>query len=747
MAENSEIHEGSPEKPGATPEKGGVNFAIFSQNATKVELCLFDDKGQETKRLALPGRTEDGMWHGFVPDLKEGQQYGYRVHGPYEPEKGHRFNPNKLLIDPYAKQLKGKVDYDRPEIFGYTLGHPDGDLSFDERDSAPFVPRAVVVNPEKNAGLTGEKPRTSWDRTTVYEMHLKGFTQLHPGVEKSKRGTFAALQNEAVCDHIKSVASAAELLPVQFAETRKPTGKPNYWKYDPLCFFAPQPEYLASRDGDITEVQKAVGSLHEKGIEFVVDTVGNHTGEGNEQGPTLSFRGIDNASYYKLLPGKERYYDSDTTGCGNTLNMNHPKVRGMFVDSLRHWSQVMGADGFRFDLATVLARQPSGEYSPDHDFLKDVAADPELSKLKMIAEPWDTGLGGYQVGNFPKPWREWNGKFRDTARRFWSGRYGMAAEMATRVCGSDDLMRKDESGPSHSVNFITAHDGFTLHDLVSYSRKHNEANGEDNRDGEDENNSDNCGIEGETDIGHVKAYRAKRERNMLASLYLARGVPMMTAGDEFSRTQGGNNNAYCQDNEISWVDWKGEKENLPFVRHLQKLRQEHPALGNTDFFKGQAVDEKGTKDITWLKPDGTEHENLGDPGERAFAYMVSGDSVREKNGGKPDDDFLVIMNAHDGEISWKLPRPPGGGKWQCVFDTVGIKDDMVRAAPKNPEAGSGKRNLHTQVQGEKTLYGSKKPYIVEPHSVVMLTAKRDGRTQWKSRPAISSLFKKDRSSR
>lgn len=712
---------GSSQNPGANVTKDGVQFSLFSKNATKVELCLFDKDGNETQRLAMPKKDKNGMWTGMVPGMKEGQQYGYRVHGPYDPKNGHRFNPNKLLMDPYAKELKGELQH-RDEIYGYTKGHPDGNLSFDERDSAPFVPKSVVVKPKKGKDVTGEKPQTPWEKTTIYEAHVKGLTKLHPDVPEDEKGTYAALQNPEVLKHVKSVASTVELLPVQMSEQVKPSGLDNYWKYDPLNYFALDPSYASDKEDTIGEFQKTVKTMHAEGLEVVMDVVGNHTGEGDADGPTVSFRGLDNASYYLHKQGEngELELDGDATGCGNTLNMNEPAVRKMFVDSLRHSAETLGVDGFRFDLASTLVRDENGNFDQNHPFFKDVENDPVLSKVKLISEPWD--LKGYNVGDFPKEYRDWNDKFRDDTRRFWSGQYGMACAMAERVCGSDVMLEKEE-GKTASVNFITAHDGFTLHDLVSYKEKHNEANLEDSRDGSNNNHCDNCGVEGETNIPNIKAYRAKRERNMLSTLFLARGTPMLTAGDEMSRTQGGNNNAYCQDNEISWVNWESEKENLPFVQKLKKLRDEHPAIGSTKLFNGQKVPGTAHKDITWLRPDSKELENQdwSNAGSRALAYMVSGDSVKDENGGKPDDDFIVIMNAHDGEITWNLPKAPGGGKWEMVVDTVGIQEEMTRAAPVK----EGSKKLKVQKQDEKTKYGPKKPYIVEKHSVVVLKAKRE----------------------
>src|SRR4051812_17465576 len=564
----STIREGKPFPLGATWDGLGVNFALFSAHATKVELCIFDDAGEkEIERFDLPEYTDE-VWHGYVPTARPGTVYGYRVHGAYEPDAGHRFNPNKLLIDPYARQLVGELRW-APELFGYQLDHPDKDKSYDGRDSAPYMLKCRVIDPAFAWGAS-RKPETSWARTIIYEMHVKGFTQRHPLIPESDRGTFAGLSHPAIPAYLRSLGiTSVELLPIHsFIDDSYlvDKGLRNYWGYNSLAFFAPEPRYLHSAVAK--EFKAMVNQFHAHGIEVILDVVYNHTAEGNELGPTLSFKGIDNASYYRLIPDQKRYYINDT-GTGNTVNLSHQRVLQMVTDSLRYWVQQTHVDGFRFDLGTILAREPNG-FDNRSGFLKACCQDPVLGTVKLIAEPWDVGPGGYQVGAFPPGWAEWNDKFRDAVRDYWKGN-ASAAALAPRLCASPDLFNHRGRKPSASVNFVTAHDGFTLNDLVSYNDKHNEANGEDNRDGSSDNRSWNCGAEGPTDDAEIEKLRERQKRNILATLLFSQGTPMLLAGDEFGRTQKGNNNAYCQDNEISWVDWSlaGKSAGLvDFVRTL-----------------------------------------------------------------------------------------------------------------------------------------------------------------------------------
>ena len=540
------LREGMPHLRGAAWDGDGVNFSLFSAHATGVELCLFDANGErELERIALPEYTDE-IWHGYLEGAAPGLVYGYRVHGPYEPEQGHRFNPHKLLIDPYARELIGSLTWD-PACFGYTMGAENEDLSFDERDSAAFVPKAVVVDPGFD-WLRNVEPRVPWDRTIFYELHVRGYTRLHPAVAERHRGTFAGLATPQVIDYVKSLGvTSIELLPVHMFLNDGhllDKGLTNYWGYNSIAFFAADPRYLADPLRGVQEFKEMVARFHDAGLEVILDVVYNHTAEGNERGATLSFRGIDNASYYRLLPDKKRYYINDT-GTGNTLNLSHPRVIQMVTDSLRYWVQEMHVDGFRFDLGTILAREPNG-FDNRSGFLKACSQDPVLAGVKLIAEPWDCGPGGYQVGEFPPGWAEWNDKYRDTVRDYWRGEV-TAGALAQRYYGSADIFDRHGRRPQASINFITAHDGFTLNDLVSYNERHNEANGEDNRDGHTDNRSWNCGVEGPTDDPEVNRLRQQQMRNFLATLLLSQGTPMLTAGDEFARTQRGNNNAYCQD--------------------------------------------------------------------------------------------------------------------------------------------------------------------------------------------------------
>ncbi len=678
------ISEGSPHPRGATWDgKGGVNFALFSANATKVEVCLFDRNGRETARIALP-EYRDETWHGYVPGIGPGQSYGYRVHGPYEPSAGHRFNPNKLVLDPYARAHIGELAWN-PAVFAYPLDHPDKDLAFDERDSAPFMPKCVVVDPNFDWEREAKRARVPWDRTIVYETHVKGFTKLHPAVPEAERGTYRGLSHPEVIKYIKSLGvTSVELLPVHtfindsFLLERKLT---NYWGYNSIGFFAPDPRYAADTTTTLQEFKEMVARFHDAGLEVIIDVVYNHTAEGNELGPTLSFKGIDNASYYRLMPDNKRYYINDT-GTGNTVNLSNPVVIQMVCDSLRYWAQEMHVDGFRFDLGTVLAREPGG-FDTHNGFMKTVMQDPLLTKVKMIAEPWDCGPGGYQVGGFPPGWGEWNDKFRDTVRDFWRGE-ASATAIAPRLCGSPDLFNHRGRQPWSSVNFITAHDGFTLNDTVTYNEKHNDANGEGNRDGHSHNRSWNHGAEGPTDDAAITDLRERQMKNMLATLLLSQGTPMLLAGDEFARTQQGNNNAYCQDNEISWMDWNhGEqaKRLIEFTREVIGIRHAYPILRRVRWLTGQFDPELEVKDLEWINANGSpmEQSHWDDAGQRCFGLLLDG-RARETGVRRRGEltTLLLVVNAWHGNVTFRLPQAPGGSGWTLWLDTVrpGLPGDV-----------------------------------------------------------------------
>ena len=641
---------GRPYPRGATWDGEGVNFALFSEHANKVELCLFDPSGRrELQRITLPERTNH-VWHCYLPEARPGMLYGYRVHGPYEPARGHRFNPHKLLLEPYAKDIAGTLRWSDAH-FGYRLSHRQADLSFDRRDNAAGMPKCRVIDPAFSWG-DDRRPNIDWHEMVVYELHVRGLTMRHPDVPAPLRGTYAGVATAPVVEHLQRLGiTTVELLPVHtFIDDRRliENGLRNYWGYNSIGFFSPDHRYSSS--GGVGEFKTMVKTLHSAGIEVILDVVYNHTAEGNQLGPTLSFRGIDNAAYYRLTPDDPRYY-MDFTGCGNTLNMQHPHVLQLIMDSLRYWVTEMHVDGFRFDLASALAREL---YEVDRlgAFFDVLHQDPVLSQVKLIAEPWDLGMGGYQVGNFPPGWAEWNDRYRDTMRAYWKGDGGLIGEFAQRFTGSSDLYEPSGRTPNASVNFITAHDGFTLHDLVSYNDKHNEANLEDNRDGTDNNLSWNCGAEGPTDDEAINALRARQKRNLLATLLLSQGVPMLVAGDEMGRTQGGNNNAYCQDNAISWLDWEHtDAELVAFVRRLIGLRRSHPVFHRRHFFQGQSIHGAEIKDIHWLKPDGTDmsdHE-WGHEFARCLGVYLSGEALTERDRrGHPlrDDNFLVLFNAH-----------------------------------------------------------------------------------------------------
>lgn len=675
----SRVREGLPFPLGATWDGLGVNFALFSAHATRVELCLFDATGeQELERIELPEYTDE-VWHGYLPDARPGQLYGYRVHGPYAPEEGHRFNPNKLLMDPYARQIVGELQWDEA-LFGYTIGDPDGDLSFDERDSAPFMPRCRVVDP----AFTWGRSRTlqlPWDHTVLYETHVRGYTMRHPAVPEPLRGTFSGLMVNEVVDYIRSLGvSSVELLPVHaFVDDQHllENGLHNYWGYNTLGFFAPHSKYMA---GDsINEFKEMVARFHAADLEVILDVVYNHTAEGNHLGPTLSFKGIDNASYYRLMPDERRYYIDDT-GTGNTLNLSHSRVLQMVTDSLRYWATEMRVDGFRFDLATILGREPHG-FDEGGGFLDSCRQDPVLSQVKLIAEPWDCGPGGYQVGGFPPGWAEWNDRFRDTIRAFWRGDEGQLAELATRLMASADFFDRRGRRPFASINFITAHDGYTLYDLVAYNDKHNEANGEDNNDGHDNNLSWNHGEEGPSDDPEIQTLRLRQIRNLIATLLFSQGTPMMLAGDELLRTQLGNNNAYCQDNEISWVDWNlsGDAHSMiDYVREVIALRRRYPILRRGRFLSGEYNEEMGLREVTWLTPEGEEMtvERWEDPEARSFGVLLDG---RARPTGLrrvgADVTLLLLFNAESDALTFTLPEVPRGSSWVCRLDTGQPLDD------------------------------------------------------------------------
>ena len=671
---------GEPYPLGATWDGAGVNFALFSENATGVELCLFARPDDQLEMAHIPMKEQtDRVWHVYLPQVRPGQLYGYRVHGPYEPKAGHRFNPSKLLLDPYAKAIAGTIRWD-DALFGYRTGDPAEDLSVDDRNSGPYLPKSVVVDPAFSWG-DDRPPRIPWYKTIIYEVHVKGFTARHRDVPPELRGTYAGLACPPVIEYLKSLGiTAVELMPVhQFVADRHlvDRGLTNYWGYNSIGFFAPDPRYSSAGalGQQATEFKTMVKTLHREGIEVILDVVYNHTGEGSHLGPTLCFRGIDNAAYYRLMPDKPRYY-MDYTGCGNTLDMTHPRVLQLIMDSLRYWVLEMHVDGFRFDLAAALAREL-------HDvdrlgaFFDIIHQDPVLSQVKLIAEPWDLGEGGYQVGNFPVLWAEWNGKFRDNVRSFWRGDEGQVGELAYRLTGSSDLYEHGGRRPYASINFVTAHDGFTLHDLVSYNEKHNEANGEGNQDGHNENLSWNCGVEGPTNDPAVLALRARQLRNFFATLFLAQGVPMLLAGDEIGRTQEGNNNAYCQDNEISWIDWNVDRtqlELLEFARRLIRLYQEHPVLHRRKFFQGRRIRGSEVKDLTWFRPDGKEmtDEDWNNPFARSLGLRLAGDAIEdvdERGNRILDDTLLILLNGHHEPISFVLPAHKPRMRWHLILDT------------------------------------------------------------------------------
>jgi len=675
MNNNMLVWPGRPYPLGATWNGEGVNFALFSEHAEKVELCLFEPKGgREITRLPITWQT-DQVWHCFLPDARPGQLYGYRVYGPYDPKRGKRFNHNKLLLDPYAKAVVGQVKWSNAD-YGYRVGHRLEDLSFDRSNNAPGIPKCKVIDPAFTWG-GDELPRTPWHETIIYELHVKGFTQNHPEVPPTLRGTYAGLATEPVIRHLKHLGvTAVELMPVHTCvDERHLVGKGlrNYWGYNSIGFFSPDMRYSAT--GAVGEFKTMVKTLHSNGIEVILDVVYNHTAEGNHLGPTLSFRGIDNEAYYRLSASDPRLY-VDFTGCGNTLNMQHPRVLQLIMDSLRYWVLEMHVDGFRFDLASALARELH-DVNRLSAFFDIIHQDPVLSQVKLIAEPWDLGEGGYQVGNFPVGWTEWNGKYRDVVRAYWKGEGGVIDELAYRLTGSSDLYGHSGRRPYASINFVTAHDGFTLHDLVSYNEKHNEANGEDNRDGSDHNLSWNCGVEGPTADPAIKTLRARQKRNFLATLLLSQGVPMLLAGDEMGRTQQGNNNAYCHDSELTWINWNlapEDRELIELVRRLIQIQQRHPVFRRRSFFQGRRIHGSDIKDIAWLKPDGTEmtDEEWQQSFARCLGLFLAGAGLDEfDDRGRPikDVNFLLLLNAHHDEIGFVLPAYHPGMLWKAELDT------------------------------------------------------------------------------
>jgi glycogen operon protein len=682
---------GRPYPLGATWDGEGVNFALYSEHGEKVELCLYDNSGRrETLRVPLPEQT-DMVWHGYLPEIRPGQLYGYRVYGPYAPEQGHRFNHHKLLLDPYGKQIQGAINW-TDSHFGYRLGHKQEDLSFDRRDNAANMPKNRVIDSAFTWGAD-TAPRIPWHETVIYELHVKGFTKCHPDVPPQLRGTYAGLATAPVIDYLTRLGvTSVELMPVHsFVDDRLlvERGLRNYWGYNSIGFLALEPRYLAT--SSIREFKTMVKTFHSAGLEVILDVVYNHTAEGNHLGPTLSLKGIDNSTYYRLLPDNPRYY-MDYTGTGNTLNMRHPRVLQLIMDSLRYWVLDMHVDGFRFDLAATLARELH-EVDRLGAFLDIIHQDPVLSQVKLIAEPWDLGEGGYQVGNFPVGWAEWNDRYRDTVRSYWKGDGGVVGDLAYRITGSSDLYAHSGRRPYASVNFITAHDGFTLNDLVSYNDKHNEANGENNQDGNNNNRSWNCGAEGPTDDPNIQALRAKQKRNFYATLLLSQGVPMMYQGDDIGHTQNGNNNAYCQDNEISWLNWNlqpQDRDLLAFVQRMINLRKRHPIFRRRRFFQGRPIKGASVKDVQWLNPGGVEmsEEEWRDGSVRCIGMLLSGqglDETDERGRKVTDQNFLVLMNAHHEDVPFNLPASRQSTRWSAWMDTS--RDGGLRPADSY-EAGT-----------------------------------------------------------
>jgi len=692
-----EIWPGQSYPLGATWDGEGVNFAVFSEHASSMELCLFDhgNFSGEAARIRMKERT-DQVFHCYLPGVQPGQLYGFRAYGPYAPASGHRFNPTKVLLDPYARAIHGAFEWDH-SMFGYKVGHGDGDLSQDDRDSAEFMPKSVVVDNRFDWG-DDRSPNIPWHRTLIYEMHVKGFTALHPEVPEELRGKYLGLATQPVIDYLHGLGvTTVELLPVhQFVDDSHllDKGLRNYWGYNSIGFFAPESRYAkeGTRGEQVAEFKQMVKAFHAAGLEVILDVVYNHTAEGNQMGPTLSFRGLDNAAYYRVVPENPRYY-MDYTGCGNTPNMRHPRVLQMVMDSLRYWVQEMHVDGFRFDLAAALAREL-------HDvdrlsaFFDIIHQDPVLSRVKLIAEPWDVGMGGYQVGNFPIGWTEWNGRYRDTVRRYWKGDPGEVGDLASRLTGSSDLYQDDGRRPYASINFVTCHDGFSLHDLVSYNGKHNEANGEDNRDGANDNASWNCGEEGDTENEDVIALRERQKRNFLATLFVSQGVPMLLAGDERGHSQKGNNNTYCQDNELSWLNWEFDdrsRDLLEFTKAAIELFKKEPVLRRRKFFQGRRIRGSEVKDITWFRHDGQEldEQDWTTPVTRCFGIRLAGDALDEVNPrGQAivGSTLLLLFNAHYETLDFLLPNHRHD-RWELVLDTrfgKGRPDTQTLCEPGKP---------------------------------------------------------------
>ncbi len=669
------LKQGRPYPLGATPDSGGVNFALFSAHAEKVELCLFDKKGlREDARLVLPEWTDE-VWHGYLPDAAPGLLYGYRVHGPYDPFNGHRFNPNKLLIDPYARALTKSCEWNEIHC-GYVVGDPRTDLSFDTRDNAAFMPKGRVTAPIATWD-DDKRPQTPRSHSVIYEMHLRGYTMRHPAIAENIRGTAAALRHPKIIRHLGELGiTAVELLPVHaFATTRAlaQNGLHEYWGYNPINFFAIESRYLAN--GEAEDFRLTVEALHEAGIEVILDVVFNHTGEIDELGPTLSFRGIDNASYYCLAENKRRY--RDTTGCGNTLNVGHPRVQQMVMDSLRYFASDLHVDGFRFDLAVSPGR-PKGEFTRDAPLFASILQEPAFARTKLIAEPWDLGPDGYRLGEFPPRWSEWNDRYRNDVRRFWRGESHRLGDLAFRISGSSDVFAQSRRRPTASLNFIAAHDGFTLADLVSFNAKHNEANKEGNVDGSGENFSWNCGVDGPSDDPNVARLRERQRRNLIATLLLSQGIPMILAGDEFGQTQRGNNNAYCQDSEIAWIDWTkldSDRVFFSFVQRLVRLRAQHPVFRRSSFFLGDPVHESGVKDIQWLSPGGHEMTetdwNASDNRCMGVRYAATLEMDAETYERRLDPHaFVLLMNAGARPVDFVLPGTKNDRIWKCIIDTA-----------------------------------------------------------------------------
>jgi isoamylase len=719
---------------GATWDGSGVNFALFCENGTKVELCLFDspDATKESQRIPFT-ETTDQVWHGYFPDLLPGQLYGYRVHGPFDPANGHRFNPNKIVLDPYAKLLGRELKWD-DSLFSYQMGQDD--LTFSESDSAPFAPLAMVIDPAFTWG-DDRPPRTPWHRTLIYEAHVKGMTMLHPDVPEPLRGTYAGLASEAVIKHLQDLnVTAIELLPIHQSLTDRSLvdkGLSNYWGYSTINFIAPQHSYDAPSNtlSPIHEFKMMVRTFHAAGIEVILDVVYNHTAEGNQMGPMLSWRGIDNAAYYRLADDP-RYY-MDFTGCGNTLNMQHPKVLQLIMDSLRYYVTEMHIDGFRFDLASTLARELF-EVNKLGAFFDIIHQDPILSKVKLIAEPWDVGPGGYQVGNFPPGWTEWNGKYRDCVRKFWKGDGGTVSELATRLCGSSDLYERSGRRPYASINFVTCHDGFSLQDLVSYNDKHNEANGEENRDGCSNNDSWNCGAEGPTDDPGIRQLRMRQKKNIIATLLLSQGVPMMLGGDELGHTQQGNNNTYCQDNELSWLKWDldpEQQEFLEFVKTVTRIWCEQPVLQRRKFFQDRSIRGDGVQDVTWFNCHGKDMSDEDWAGfVRSLGMRLAGDLIDEQDvHGEAivGDTLLLLMNAYHEPIPFVLPVLSPEHRWELMFNTASTEAD-----PHPRDAGDVFPLRERSMAVLRTIMNQ--PSDPRPSPLQIQAIRQDAK--WRAQPAI-----------